>query len=151
MPCVRGLELEPVVDAVQAGGDDRAQRQVGVEVRAARAVLEAQRVAVPDDAQRARAVVLAPGDRRGRERTLGVALVGVDVGRHQQRQLAQAGELAGEEGLEHGAIGGEHRSAVGRIESEKWMWHELPSRSLNFAMKLIDMPSWAAISLAAFL
>ncbi len=31
------------------------------------------------------------------------------------------------------------------------MWHELPSRSLNFAMKLIAMPSWAAISLAPFL
>ncbi len=31
------------------------------------------------------------------------------------------------------------------------MWQELPSRSLNFAMKVIDMPSWAAISLAPFL
>ena len=35
--------------------------------------------------------------------------------------------------------------------SEQWMWHELPSRSLNFAMKVIDWPSWAAISLAPFL
>ena len=31
------------------------------------------------------------------------------------------------------------------------MWHELPSRSSNFAMKVIAMPSWAAISLAPFL
>ncbi len=31
------------------------------------------------------------------------------------------------------------------------MWHELPSRSSNFAMKVIDIPSWAAISLAPFL
>ncbi len=31
------------------------------------------------------------------------------------------------------------------------MWQELPSRSLNFAMKVIDWPCWAAISLAAFL
>ena len=35
--------------------------------------------------------------------------------------------------------------------SEQWMWHELPSRSLNFAMKVIDISSWAAISLAPFL
>ncbi len=35
--------------------------------------------------------------------------------------------------------------------SEKWMWQELPSRSLGLAMKVIDMPSWAAISLAPFL
>ena len=35
--------------------------------------------------------------------------------------------------------------------SERWMWHELPSRSSNLAMKVIALPSWAAISLAAFL
>ena len=35
--------------------------------------------------------------------------------------------------------------------SEQWTWHELPSRSLNFAMKVIAMSSRAAISLAPFL
>ena len=35
--------------------------------------------------------------------------------------------------------------------SEQWMWHELPSRSLNLAMKVIAMPSWSAISLAPVL
>ena len=35
--------------------------------------------------------------------------------------------------------------------SDRWMWHEEPSRSSNFAMKVIAMPSWAAISLAPFL
>ena len=63
----RGLELEPGVDAVQPGGDDRAEREVRVQVGAADAVLEAHRRAVPDDAQRAGAVVVAPGDRRRRE------------------------------------------------------------------------------------
>ena len=63
----RRLELEARVDAVQPGGDDRAERQVGVQVGAADAVLEAQRRAVADHAQRARAVVVAPGDRRRRE------------------------------------------------------------------------------------
>ena len=31
------------------------------------------------------------------------------------------------------------------------MWHELPSRSLNFAMNVIAMPISAAISFAPFL
>ncbi len=31
------------------------------------------------------------------------------------------------------------------------MWQELPSRSLYFAMKVIALPCWAAISFAAFL
>ena len=31
------------------------------------------------------------------------------------------------------------------------MWHELPSRSSYFAMNVIAMPSWSAISLAPFL
>lgn len=34
---------------------------------------------------------------------------------------------------------------------ERWMWQELPSRSLYLAMKVIDTPSWAAISLVPVL
>ena len=40
---------------------------------------------------------------------------------------------------------------VGSAASEKWMWHELPSSSLNLAMKVIAMSIYAAISLAPFL
>ena len=144
------LELETVLDAVQAGGDDRAQRQVRVEVRAAGAVLEAQPGPWPTTRSAAGAVVVRPGDRGGGERARGIALVGVDVGRQQQRQLAQAGQLAGQERLEHRPVAREQH-ALSSAESEKWMWHELPSRSLNLAMKLIAIPSWAAISLAPFL
>ena len=43
------------------------------------------------------------------------------------------------------------RLAVRRSRSEMWMWQELPSRSFGLAMKVIDLPSWAAISLAPFL
>ncbi|CAM5308090.1 hypothetical protein STENM223S_04069 [Streptomyces tendae] len=35
--------------------------------------------------------------------------------------------------------------------SERWMWQELPSRWLYLAMKVRDMPSCAAISLAPVL
>ena len=71
--------------------------------------------------------------------------------REEQRQLAQAGELAGDEAVEQSAVGGEHVARRPRRASEQWMWHELPSGSLNFAMKVIAISSWAAISLAPFL
>jgi hypothetical protein len=35
--------------------------------------------------------------------------------------------------------------------SDRWMWQELPSRSLYFAMNVTDLPCAAAISLAAVL
>ena len=35
--------------------------------------------------------------------------------------------------------------------SDRWTWHELPSRSSNLAMNEIAMPSWSAISFAPFL
>ena len=35
--------------------------------------------------------------------------------------------------------------------SDRWMWQELPSRWLYFAMKVSDLPCWAAISLATVL
>src|SRR3712207_2447737 len=35
--------------------------------------------------------------------------------------------------------------------SDRWMWLELPSRSLYLARKVIDLPCWAAISLATVL
>ena len=41
--------------------------------------------------------------------------------------------------------------APSSLASEQWMWHELPSRSLNLAMKVIACSSWEAISLAPFL
>ena len=35
--------------------------------------------------------------------------------------------------------------------SEKWMWHDEPSRASNFAMYVIAQPCWEAISFAPFL
>ena len=67
---VDGLELESQLDAVQPSSDDRAQREVRIQVRAAGAVLEAQRCPMADDAQRAGAVVLAPRHRGRSERAL---------------------------------------------------------------------------------
>jgi len=70
----RRLQLEAALDALQPGRDQCRQRQVRVEIGAAGAVLEAQRAAVTDDPQRARAVVVAPGYGRRRERADRVAL-----------------------------------------------------------------------------
>jgi hypothetical protein len=106
------LELEALLDAVQPGRDQRRKRQVRVQVTPAGAVLEAQRVAVAHDAQRTGAVVVSPGHGGGGERALDIALVGVHVRRQQQGQLAQAGELAGEEGLERCRLAREHGSVA---------------------------------------
>ncbi len=43
------------------------------------------------------------------------------------------------------------RPGVAVDRSERWMWQELPSRSLNLAMKVSATPSCAAISLAPVL
>src|SRR6267154_1040745 len=117
----RRLELQARVDPVQARGDDRAERQIGVEIRAADAVLKAQSRAVADDAQRAGAVVVSPGDRRRREAAGGEALVGVDVWREQQRHLAQAGELSREERFEESFLACEEWGGWGRIVGEREM------------------------------
>ena len=87
LPSKTGSSVSSFVDPVQPGGDHRAQRQVGVDVGAGQPVLDPQRLAVADDPQRAGAVVAAPGDRGRREGAGGEALVGVDVGRVEQRQL----------------------------------------------------------------
>ena len=71
--------------------------------------------------------------------------------REEQRQVAQAGELAGDEEARTAPRSSAKALSPSSRAIEQWMWHELPSRSLNLAMKVIDIPSWAAISLAPFL
>ena len=112
------LERELLVDAVQPAGDQRGQRQVRVHVAARHAALDPQRRPVADHAERARAVVAAPGHRGRGERAGLVALVGVDVRGQEERQLAQGGELAGQEALEQRVVVGEHRRVVLRAQRE---------------------------------
>src|SRR4029079_17604025 len=91
------LERELLVDAAQAGSDDGCEGQVGVAVGARHPVLEAQAVAVPDYAECAGAVVGAPDQRGWCERAPREALVRVDVGREEVRQLLRVGQLSGDE------------------------------------------------------
>ena len=96
----------------------RGHRQVGVDVAAGHAVLHPQAGTVADHPQRAGAVVASPGDRGGRERAGLEPLVGVDVRRVEQGELAQRGLDAGDEVVEHlalpsvAAVVGEHDRAV---------------------------------------
>ena len=93
----RRRQLELVLDPV-AGRRRAARRRRGtgstsppgmrVSVRSAGAVA--------DDAEAARAVVVAPGERRRRPASGGEALVRVDRRRDEDRELLQAGDLAGE-------------------------------------------------------
>src|SRR5262245_38046586 len=108
----RRLELEALLDAVQARGEQRGEREVRVRVGAGDASLRAQRVAVPDDAEAARAVVVAPRECRRRPAPGGVALVRVDRRREEDRELARARDLPGDELLEDVGLAGERALAV---------------------------------------
>src|SRR5262245_55099566 len=55
-----GLELEPVLDAVQTGGDGGGKGEVGIGIRTRDAALHAQAGAAADDAEPGGAVVLCP-------------------------------------------------------------------------------------------
>src|SRR4030095_10618932 len=118
------LQGEALVDPVQAGGDDRGQGQVGVDVASRDPVLQPQRVAVADHPQGAGAVVVSPGDGGRGEAAGRVPLVGVDVGGQEQGQLAQAGQLPGQELLHQlrvavvTAVAGHDGVVGGRAQAE---------------------------------
>jgi hypothetical protein len=75
------------IDAVQPGCDHRGECQIRVHIAARQTVLDAQGFAVAEHPERAGAVIHSPGERGRRETAGGVALVGVDVGREEKRQL----------------------------------------------------------------
>src|ERR1700730_12953833 len=64
--CERGPKLELLLDAVEAGGDQRSDGEVRVHVCSRDARFGAQVLAVTDNPEPARPVVVAPGQRRGR-------------------------------------------------------------------------------------
>src|ERR671911_2823212 len=95
------LQGQFVFHTVQTSGDHSRDCQVRVHVPTRQTVLDPERTTVPDDTHRAGAVVLAPGYGRRGEGALRVTLVRVYVRGEEQRELAQAGELARQEVLEH--------------------------------------------------
>src|SRR5947208_11923553 len=97
VPFERRRQLEPLVEPMQARGDHRGERKVRIHVTAGKPSLDALPVAVTDDAEAARAVVMTPGECRRRPRAGAVALVRVDVRGEEERELARARDLAGEE------------------------------------------------------
>src|SRR3546814_8691708 len=83
-------QLQLLLDAGEAGGEQRREGEIGIEVAAADAALDADRLgALAAEAEAGGAVVEAP-DRLGRREGAGLeALVGVDVGRQ------EVGEIVG--------------------------------------------------------
>src|SRR4051812_27798538 len=61
VPLDRRRRLEPLLDPVEAGGDQRREREVRVHVAAGNARLDPPRLAVPDHAEPAGPVVGSPG------------------------------------------------------------------------------------------
>src|SRR5438445_8480764 len=59
-------ELQLLLDAVQAGSEERPEREIRVRIGTGNARLRAQRLAVPDDTVATGAAVVAPGEGRRR-------------------------------------------------------------------------------------
>src|SRR5260370_29737221 len=112
VPHEGGAELELLLDAVETRGEQRREREVRIRVGTGNPRLRAQRLAVPDDAEAARAVVVAPGERRRRPAAGREALVGVDRRREEDRELGRERALARERVLEDVRLPGERRLAV---------------------------------------
>lgn len=91
-----------MLDAVETGRDQAGDGEVGVDVAPGEAVLEAHGAAVADHAQGAGAVVEAPGDGGRGEGSRAETLVRVDVGGVEKGEVAQCGELTGQEVAHHG-------------------------------------------------
>src|SRR5258708_1162596 len=89
-----GRHLELLLDAVQARRQQGRECQIWVDVSAGDAGLCAQVLAVADDPEPARSVVVAPRERRRRPRPCRIALVRVDVRSQEDRQLRRACDVA---------------------------------------------------------
>src|SRR5207302_2067664 len=89
----RGAELELLLDSVQPRAEQRGEREIRIRVSPGNARLRTQRRAVPDDAEAARAVVVAPRKRRRSPAAGGVPLVRVDRRREEDRELRCARDL----------------------------------------------------------
>src|SRR3954452_5304560 len=107
VPLERRRQLERILDAVEAGCQDGREGKVGIDVAARDSRLRPQALAVADDAEAAGAVVVPPREGRRRPASRGVALVGVDRRREEDRELLEARDLAGQELLEHLRLAGE--------------------------------------------
>src|ERR1700704_521560 len=89
----RRPELELLLDAVQTRSNQRSEREIRIRIGTGNARLRAKRLAVPDDAVAAGAVVVAPGQRRRCPTRRSEALVGGDRRREEDRQLRRERDL----------------------------------------------------------
>ena len=90
VPLERGWRRELVLDPVKAGGDDRGEGEVRVDVATGNPCLDPSCLPVPDDPEPARAVVVSPGERRWRPAARRIALVRVDRRRKEDGELLEA-------------------------------------------------------------
>ena len=83
----------------------------------------------------------------GANEPVGEPLVGVDVRRVQQGEVAPSWPASRRRTSRTAASGARRRrprtrSSPSVPRSDRWMWQELPSRSLYLAMKVSDWPCW---------
>ena len=105
----RRIEVQPLFDPLQTGGQKRGLGQVGVHVGPGHPAFHPHRLGpLAAQAEPGGAVVHGPRDLGRRERPLGETLVGIDVGRHEHRHVARVFQHPGAEGAHrvgHAVIG----------------------------------------------
>src|SRR6266404_6827497 len=105
----RRPELKAVLDPVEPGAEEGSECEVRVSVRTRDSRLRAKRRSRADDAEAARAVVVAPRERGRRPAPGGETLVRVDRRRDEHRKVCGAGDLSGEVALEDVRLARERR------------------------------------------
>src|SRR4029077_10012933 len=96
----RRRRFDVMVDAVQPRGDRRRKRTIRIRIGARGAAFDAQRLAVADDSESGRPVVITPGDSGGSKRSGNVALIRRGIRRVKREGLADVLHPAAEEPAE---------------------------------------------------
>ena len=138
--------LDLLLDATEPARECCGVGEVRVAVGAGDPALDPEARALADHPESGGAIVLRPGDARGRPRPVDVALVGVDRRRVERHEVGGAGHPAAEEPAEHVAAISPPTSntlvSASASHRLRWRWLLLPASLLDgFAMN-VTLSCW---------
>ncbi len=127
---IRRFKFQLLLDAGKPGSDERRKSEIGIEIGAADATLDADGFAAsPAEAEAGGAIVQRP-DRLGRREGADLeAFVGIDIGREEPGDLPRMGELPGHVVAHQGR----HAVLAFAIEEERGLAGSVPQRGVDMA------------------